>query len=223
MDELEKEISSENWMREVINIGGVTDSYQPAEAEYKLMPQILKLLIKYKAPAIISTKSNLVMRDYDLIDELSRITYINVAAIITTMDELIRSKIEPGGSTSSDRFEFLKAFRQTNASTGVHLMPIIPYMTDTEQNFDSMFNIASQCHVHYVLSGTLYLRGCTRQYFMSFVEKEFPDVYERMTQLYKTGGADKEYKTGLYEKVNRLRDKYNLSSSYMKPMREKLR
>lgn len=223
VNELEKELRNENWKREVVNIGGVTDSYQPAEADYKLMPEILRLLIKYRTPAIISTKSNLIMRDYDLIDELSRITYINIAATITTMDESVRSKIEPGSSTSLERFEFLKAFRKTNASIGLHLMPIIPYITDDEGNFDKMFAMASQCSVHYVLPGTLYLRGCTRPYFLDFVAQEFPDAYESIIRLYKTGGADKEYKTGLYEMVNRLRDKYGLSNSYMKPMREKMR
>lgn len=222
VDELEKELKSENWKREVINIGGVTDSYQPAEANYKLMPHILKLLIKYKTPAIISTKSKLIMRDYDLIDELSHITYINIAATITTMDERVREKIEPGGSTSIERFEFLKAFKKTNASTGLHVMPIIPYITDDEQNFNNMFDIAKQCNVHYVLPGTLYLRGSTRKSFLDFVNKEFPDYHEKLLRLYKTGGASKEYKTELYKKVNELRDMYKLSNSYIKPMREKL-
>lgn len=222
VDELEKELKSKKWKREVINIGGVTDSYQPAEADYKLMPQILKLLIKYKTPAIISTKSKLILRDFDLIDELSRITYINIASTITTMDETIQKKIEPSCSTSAERFEILKAFRKTNASIGLHVMPIIPYITDDEQNFDRMFDLASQCNVHYVLPGTLYLRGCTRKFFLDFVLKEFPDLHEKLLGLYKTGGASKEYKTLLYKKVNELRDKYKLSKSYMKPMREKL-
>ena len=163
------------------------------------------------------------MRDYDLIDDLSRRTYINVAETITTMDEDIRKKIEPGGAATLERFEILKEFRKTNASTGLHLMPIIPFITDDESNFDSMFELADRCGVHYVLPGTMYLRGCTRKYFFDFVSKEFPDKYEKLLQLYKTGGADKEYKNVLYEKVNRLRDKYKLGKSYMKPMREKLK
>jgi len=223
VDELEKELRSEKWKSEVINIGGVTDSYQPAEAKYKLMPQILKLLIKYKTPAIISTKSKLIMRDYDLIDELSRLTYINVAATITTMDETIRVKVEPGASTSAERFELLREFRKTNASIGVHLMPIIPYITDNEQNFDNIYDMASQCNAHYVLPGTLYLRGCTRKYFLDFIEIEFPQEHESIVKLYKTGGAGKEYKNVLYEKVNRIRNKYGISNSYTKPMREKLK
>ena len=223
VEELDRELSSENWKREVINIGGVTDSYQPAEANFRLMPQILKLLIKYKTPAIISTKSDLVMRDYDLIDELSRITYVNIAATITTMDEDTQRKIEPGSSAVAKRFEMLKAFRKTNASTGLHLMPIIPYITDDEHNFDSMFNMAEKVRVHYVLAGALYLRGNTRENFFAFVQREYPDVYQKMLKLYKTGSAGKAYKTVLYEMVNRLRNKYGLSNSYIKPMREKIR
>ena len=222
MDELEKELRSPDWKREVINIGGVTDSYQPAEADYQLMPEILRLLIKYRTPAIISTKSRLVLRDYDLIDQLSRITYINIAATVTTMDETVRARLEPGSATSLERFEVLKEFRKTNASTGLHMMPIIPFITDNEANFERMFAMASQCQVHYVLPGTLYLRGATRKYFLDFIAQEFPEVHERLLRLYQTGGAGQEYKTVLYEMVNRLRDKYGLSNSYSKPMREKL-
>ncbi|HYE84382.1 MAG TPA: radical SAM protein [Clostridia bacterium] len=223
VEQLEKELGSDSWKREIINIGGVTDSYQPVEADYRLMPQILKLLIKYKTPAIISTKSKLILKDYDLIDELSRITYVNVAATITTMDEAVRERIEPGGSTSLKRFEVLREFRKTNASTGLHVMPIIPYITDSEENFDRMFSIAAECGVHYVLPGTLYLRGTTYKNFVAFIEKEFKDIQAEFKKLYKTGGADKAYKNTLYEMVNRLRDKYNLSSSYTKPMKEKLK
>ncbi len=222
IEQLEKELSDPNWQREVINIGGVTDSYQPAEAKYQLMPQVLKLLIKYKTPAIISTKSTLILRDFDLIDELSRITYINVAATITTMDEQIRSLIEPNGAPSLERFEMLKTFRKTNASIGLHVMPIIPYITDTLENFQQICSNAHDANVHYMLPGTLYLRGHTRKVFFDFIRETFPQHYDALCNLYLTGGADKAYKTKLYQMVNQLRDQYGISSSYMKPMKEKM-
>ena len=222
IEQLEKQLSSPNWKREVVNIGGVTDSYQQAEEYYKLMPEVLKLLIKYKTPAIISTKSDLVLRDYDLIDELSKITYINVAATITTVNEELRRLIEPGGVESSRRFKMLKEFRKTNASVGLHVMPIIPYLTDGFENFNMLFSSARDSGVHYVLPGTLYLRGKTRTVFFDFIKKEFPHLYNNLLELYKTGGADKEYKNTLYKTVNELRDKYSLSSSYSKPMKDKL-
>jgi DNA repair photolyase len=222
VEQLEKQLSSPSWKREVVNIGGVTDSYQPIEAQYKLMPDILRLMIKYKTPCIISTKSDLVLRDYDLIAELSNITYVNVAATITCMDENIRRKIEPKGVESLKRFAMLKKFAKTNASTGLHFMPIIPYITDGRDNIDSLYSNAKDSMVDYVLPGTLYLRGKTRTVFFDFLKREFPDSFESFLALYKTGGASKEYKDKLYLMVNGLKAKYELSGSYSKVMKEKL-
>lgn len=223
VEQLEKQLSCQEWKREVVNIGGVTDSYQPAEATYRLMPDILKLLIKYKTPAIISTKSDLILRDYDLIDELSRITYVNVAATVTTTDEALRERLEPKGASADKRFDMLREFRNTNASTGLHMMPIIPFLTDNYENIDSLFSKARESNVHYVLPGTLYLRGQTKKVFWDFIKAEFAERYESIAAVYKTGGADKEYKNQLYITVNQLREKYSLSSSYTKPMKEKLK
>lgn len=220
---LERELSAPSWNREVINIGGVTDSYQPAEAELKLMPDILKLLIKYKTPAIISTKSDLVLRDYDLIARLAKITYINIASTITTMDEEVRAKIEPGAASSAARFAMLREFRKTNASVGLHTMPIIPYITDSLENFENLCQEAQRAQVHYMLPGVLYLRGKTRSFFFESVQNQFPSQYPLLKNLYKKGGADPAYKEALYQTVvNPLREKYGLSSSYAKPMKEKM-
>lgn len=223
VEALEKQLSSSSWKQEVVNLGGVTDSYQPAESIYQIMPDILKLFIKYKTPCIISTKSDLVLRDYELIDELSRITYVNIAATITTMDETIRKKIEPQGVDSLKRFAMLKAFSKTNASIGLHFMPIIPYLTDSFENIDTLYSHAKESNISYVLPGTLYLRGTTRAFFFNFIKKEYPNLYEPLKLLYQTGGAPKEYKNDLYKMVNSLRDKYALPSSYIAPLKEKLK
>lgn len=222
-EQLDKELSRPGWNREVINIGGVTDSYQKAEAEMKIMPEVLKVLIKHKTPAIISTKSDLILRDLDLIATLARITYVNVASTITTMNEADRQKIEPNGSPSIDRFNMLRAFRKTNASVGLHTMPIIPTITDSYSNIENLCAEARNSNVHYMLPGVLYLRGKTRNVFFDFIKKEYPEKYNTLSELYKTGAADKSYKDKLYsEIVNPLREKYGISNSYIKPMREKL-
>ena len=223
VEQLERQLNSPSWKSEIVNIGGITDSYQPVEKVYKLMPDILRLMIKYKTPCIISTKSDLILRDYDLIDELSRITYVNVAATITCINENIRKKIEPNAVPTIDRFKMLKEFNKTNASTGLHFMPIIPYITDGFENVDLIYNQAAHCKVDYVLPGVLYLRGKTRKVFFDFIRQEYPNLYEPLQTLYKKGGAGKEYKDELYAMVNQIKEKYNLSSSYSKPLKEKLR
>jgi len=219
---LEKELSSLSWRREIINIGGVTDSYQSAEATYRLMPDILRLLIKYRTPAIISTKSDLVLRDYDLIDELSRITYINIAATIVTADDEVRKTIESGAVPVDRRFAMLKEFRKTNASVGLHAMPIIPFLTDGAENLEALCAGAAEAGVHYFLPGVLYLRGKTRPAFFKAIRARCPDILEPLTRLYGTGGAGLAYKNAMYGTLNAFRKKYALSGSYSAPMKEKL-
>jgi len=219
---LEKELRSGQWNREIVNIGGVTDSYQPVEADYKIMPEILRLFIKYKTPVIISTKSDLVLRDFDLINELSLITYVNIAATITVGDEDIRKLLEPGAVKSSERFNMLREFRKTNASVGLHAMPVIPYLTDSCENMEYLCENAHEAGVHYMLPGVLYLRGKTRKIFFDFINNQYPYLYEKLLNLYKTGGAGKEYKNEFYEMLNGLRNKYGLSGNYSSIMKQKM-
>jgi DNA repair photolyase len=223
IESLEHELSSPDWKREIVNIGGVTDSYQPIEKELKIMPEVLKLMIKYKTPIIISTKSDLILRDFDLIKELADITYVNIACTITAMDENIRTIIEPNGCSSMRRFEVLKEFRKTNASIGIHIMPIIPYLTDCYENLDKIYKEASLIKADYVLPGTLYLRGKTRNYFFDFLRDYDIDLYNKYIALYKSGGASKEYKDNLYTKINEIKTKYGVTSNYMQALKRKLK
>jgi len=222
VEQLEKQLRSPSWKREKINIGGVTDSYQPLEAKYKLMPDILKLLIKYKTPCTISTKSDLILRDYDLLDELSRITSVNIGSTITTVDDNVRKKIEPVGKNASAKFNMLKEFSKTNVTTGLHQMPIIPYITDSRENIEQLYARAADSKVNSCLPGVLYLRGKTRGVFFDSIRREYPDLLKPLTELYRKGGASKEYKSSLYEKVSELRRKYRLSSYYVNTKKEKM-
>lgn len=223
VEQLEKQLKSKNWKKDIINLGGVTDNYQPYEANYKLMPDILKLMIKYKNPIVISTKSDLVLRDYDLIAELSQLTYVNVAATITAYDEDIRKKIEPNGVSTQKRFSMLKEFRKTNASIGMHMMPIIPFITDSYENIDNLFRQAKEIDIHYALTTLLNLRGPTRGFFFEFIKQEYPQLYNKLLPMYKNGYIGKcEYKEKLYKMVYEIRKKYSLSSNYNNPMKEKL-
>lgn len=219
---LEKELSSPKWKREVVNIGGITDSYQPIERELKIMPEVLKLMIKYKTPIIISTKSDLILRDIELIKELSNMVTVNIAFTITALDERVRTFLEPNGSPSKNRFLALKRLKEeTNAVLGVHLMPIVPYLTDNRYNLEQIYKLASKIKVDYVLPGTLYLRGKTRKYFMDSIKEFNENRYQKIKALYQKGSAGNEYKKGLYDFIHSLEREYHVSSNYMKAIHEK--
>lgn len=211
---LEKELSSPKWKREIVNIGGITDSYQPVEAKLKIMPEVLKLMIKYKTPIIISTKSALILRDIDLIKELASITYVNIACTITTLDNNISQWIEPGASLPMHRFQVLKKIKEeTKAYVGLHLMPIIPNITDSSKNLETIYHLASDIKVDYVLPGTLYLRGKTRTHFFNALKHKDLNLYYQLYDLYKKP-LSKDFKTALYSRINTYKKKYNVTSNY---------
>lgn len=203
--------------KEIINIGGVCDSYQQIEAKMKLMPDILKIIIKHQYPIIISTKSDLILRDIELINELSQLTTVNIAATITTIDENVREIIEPGTVSTERRFKMLERIRkETNATVGVHIMPIIPYITDSNENLEGIYRRASEINATYVLPGTLYLRGKTRDVFFDMVDSNFKDLKPQLTTLYSYNFDRKPYKANLYTRINTFQKMYNLTSNYKK-------
>ena len=207
---LEKELSSKNWNRDIINLGSVTDSYQLAEKDYKIMPEILKLLIKYKTPMFISTKSDLILRDFDLISKLSNIVPVRIASTITTADEKLSSLIEPNVISPLKRFETLKEFKKTNAVVGVHAIPVMPFIT--EDGLENIFIKTKENNLDYAICEVLNLKGECRKIFLNFVRKNFPEHYKKYLYIYNNNGELKEeYKNKIYKKIKYLEEKYNLN------------
>ena len=206
----EKQISSKRWKRTLVNIGGVTDSYQPAEKQYKLMPEILKLCIKYKVPISLSTKSNLILRDFDLFAELAAIVPVHIACTITTLNENIRKLIEPNAATSQERFNNLKEFSKTKVNTGIFIMPIIPELTDSYGNLSMLYKTAKQNNVNYAITSVLNLRGETKIQFLNFIKNKLPHLYRKINSYYKGAYVNCAYTKNLNAMLNRIADKYPL-------------
>ena len=219
---LDKEFSAPKWKGEIVNIGGVTDSYQECEADFQIMRDVLKVFIKHKNPLIISTKSDLILRDLDLISELAKHTYVNIATTITTVNENIRKLIEPRAKPTKDRFRVLAEFSKTKASTGLHMMPILPFITDTRENIEEIFRQGKNANVTYVLTGTLNLVGHTKQNYLNFIKNNFNHHYPAYLELYRDWQVKKEYNSRVYPMIHELKRKYGLNSSYMKPIKERL-
>ena len=206
----EKQISSKRWKRKLVNIGGVTDSYQPAEKEYKLMPEILKLCIKHKVPICLSTKSKLILRDFDLFAELATLVPVDVACTITTVNEKTRQLIEPNASSSQERFNNLKEFSKTKVNTGIFIMPIIPELTDSYENLNMLYKTAKENKVNYAITTILNLRGETKIQFLNFLNDKLPHLYNKIKSHYKGSYVNLEYKKHIYNILNKIEKKYSL-------------
>jgi DNA repair photolyase len=208
---LEKELSKKSWKKETVNIGSVCDSYQGIEKDYGLMREVLNLFIKYETPIVISTKSNLILRDIDLINELSKITYVGIGVTITTGSDKVASILEPGACSVSERLNVLiELKKRTNARVGMHVMPIIPYVTDQKKNLEYLIYKASKFNLDYVLCGSVNLRSETKKSFYRFMENRYGNIYNKFVALYKDRELYKKYKKELYSMVNSLKKKYNV-------------
>ncbi len=211
-DALEQQLKKKSWKHEVINLGGVTDSYQAIEKNEELLPDILKLLIKYRTPVSLTTKSNLLLRDKDLYLELADVAGASVGISVTTFDEELRKKIEPGAMSTLDRFKILSEFNGTAVRTGILAMPILPYLTDSKENLERMFLLTQEFGGSFVIPGILNLRGPTRGHFLNFIRSTFPEFYQLYVAYYTGKGDKKAYREKLYANLSQLRKKYKLTS-----------
>ena len=198
--------------REVVNLGGVTDSYQPAEREFTLMPGVLKLLADYKVPVILSTKSPLILRDVELFCRIHREAGAMAAFTVTTMDESIAALIEPGAARPAGRMEAVREMKKAGLTCGIHMMPVLPLLTDSAQSLEAVFAAAKDAGADYVLASGLNLIGTTRQGFFEAVRQRFPSLYNDMMTLCADRAAWRGAKGKAFETIQRLRAKYKMPS-----------
>lgn len=195
---------------ETVNLGGVTDSYQPAERDYKLMPCVLELLAAHHVPVTLSTKSPLILRDIALIQRVNDAAGFKAAFTVTTMNSVVASLIEPGAPPPTARMDAVRALRREGISCGVHLMPIIPFLTSGRSELEAVFRAAKEADASYILAGALNLKGETRVSFFDSVRQRFSSEFIRIKELYGDKAAYRAYKDELHQTLRVLREKYEL-------------
>ena len=196
--------------REMVNLGGVCDSYQHAERELKLMPPVLALLAQYRVPTVVCTKSTLILRDIDLLKRVDEAGVLGAALTITTMDERVASLIEPGAPGPRQRMNTVAQLNANGIRCGVHMMPIIPYLTSDKSSMEAVFSAAKDAGAGHVLAGAVNLKGHTRKAFFSSVHQSFPREARKIRALYADKDAYRAYKARLDKELKRLRVRYDL-------------
>jgi DNA repair photolyase len=131
-DLLRTELSKRSWTGEPLAMSGVTDPYQPVERRLHLTRRCLEVLADCRQPVSVITKSALVARDVDLLEELARHRAACVSLTITTLDESLRRVLEPRAATSDARFDAVSRLAARGVPVGVMVSPVIPGLTDHE-------------------------------------------------------------------------------------------
>ena len=218
-----REFAKKSWRKSAVTVCGVSDCYQPVEKDYKIMPKVLDVFRKNKNPIIISTKSNLALRDIKQIEELKKVTDVYITTSISTMDEDLRKLIEPGATTTSlERLEMLgefskrtpRRYKKIGCKTTLLFIPIIPYITDDFENLDKTIRIAKSFDVDNMHTWPLHLRGQTKPVFLSFIQKYFPELYIKYVKLYKKGNVSQEYLHQLQKTLYNIRIKYDMFNRF---------
>lgn len=181
---LQKELKSKK-ERATIGTGSMNDPYMPVEREQELTRKALQLVSKSRFPVHVITKSNLVIRDIDILQQISKV-YAAVSLTITTADDQLSRLIEPAASLSSERFETIRQLSQQGIYCGVLLMPVLPYITDQPENIVAIAEKAKIAGAKYILTSMgVTLRDRQRDFFYGKLDRHFPGVKEKYMARYK--------------------------------------
>jgi DNA repair photolyase len=200
--------------RDHIAIGTATDPYQPAERRFARTGSILEVFAREKGWHLgIITKSNLILRDVDLLTEIARANVLGVSLTITTLDEQLARLLEPQAPRPALRLEAVRRLRNAGLCVSVMPNPIMPGITDSEQDLDRLARAAKEAGAMSFGGGPLFLVPSAQKIFFPFLEKEFPELAPRYRALYeKSAYLGRTYKETLRDRVQRIRDRYGLAS-----------
>lgn len=160
----------------MIGTGSMSDPYIPIEKELGLMRRCLEIIERYNFGATLITKSDLVLRDLDILTRINNKTKAVVQMTLTTADDELCRKIEPGVCPTSRRFEVLSACRDTGIPTAVWFSPLLPFINDTKENIEGIVDYCVRAKVHAIICFGigLTLREGNREYFYDSLDKNFP-------------------------------------------------
>ena len=167
-------------VRGTIGFGSMNDPYMPVEKKYQLCRRALEVIAQHQFPVHMITKSDLVLRDMDLLERINADTYAAVSFTITAADDELAKQIEPGAPPSSARFAAMRTLSEAGIHTGVTMMPILPYIGDTEENITQLVEMAHAAGAAYILPWFgMTLRAGSRDWFFDQLDRRFPGVKQK--------------------------------------------
>ena len=172
---------------------GVTDVYQPLERELGLTRRTLEALAETGVPIVILTKSDLILRDFDV---LARFPHALVIVTVTTVNGTDAVRLEPGASTPDRRIAVVREAKARGFSSGVMAMPLCPGISDSDESVTAVLSAAKDAGADFVYPGGLTLRpGCQKDLFLSLVDAHYPrSVRTTIRSMEKTGSRHAPYR-----------------------------
>jgi DNA repair photolyase len=175
---LRSELASRGWKPQLIAISGVTDPYQPIERRLGLTRRCLEVLLEFRNPVAIVTKSRLVARDADLLAELARFECASVAVSVTTLDPELARTMEPRAPRPELRLEAMARLAEAGVPVGVMVAPIVPGLTDHE--IPAILEAAGRAGARFAGSVVLRLPHAVKELFAEWLARHFPERRDKV-------------------------------------------
>lgn len=183
IDLLEKELPRKR-DRGVVGTGSMSDPYTPAELRYNLTGRALKVIARLGFPVHLTTKSDLVLRDLETLRQVNR-QRASVSFTLTTVDDDLARKVEPAAPLPSARLKAMKVLSDAGILTGVTLMPVLPFLEDSEENLSALVRAAADHGARYILPWFgVSLRDRQRAYYYAKLDQLFPGLSDRYRRAY---------------------------------------
>jgi DNA repair photolyase len=234
LDILEKQLASraKKGQYGFVAVGSATDAYINHEDKYRLTEGMLRLLLKYRFPVFISTKRTLITRDLELLhaidtnailpadlsDKLSRGLILSVS--ISSLDEKIASMLEPGAVPPPRRLELVSELKQQGFLVGVNAIPVLPFISDSEEELEKIISAARDHRADYILIGGLTLFGNakadSKTLYYKFVERYNAALLPKYRELYGNNFyAPYAYQDKLKQRAKKLCEEYGIKNSIL--------
>lgn len=170
----------------MIGTGAMCDPYLHLERELEITRRCLEIIAKYGFGVSILTKSDLIMRDVELLEEINKTARAVVQMTLTTADEELCRIIEPNVCTTSRRAEVLSEMKKREIPTVVWFSPLLPYINDTEENVREIVRICAEAGVYGIITFGmgLTLRSGDREYYYAQLDRHFPGLKRRYIAEY---------------------------------------
>ena len=200
---------------ESIALGTATDPYQPAERRYEVTRGILEEFSRHRGHELgIVTKSNLVVRDLELLQQIARQNKLSVHVTITTLNTDLARILEPRAPRPDLRLDAVRALAKAGLRVGLSCSPVVPGITDEPKDLEALIRAAADSGADYLFANPLFLKPCSAAVFLPFLEANFPHLAASYRQRYKDRAfLPKAYGERLSQLVKRLREKYKLTKA----------
>ena len=193
----------------LISISTATDPYQPVEKKYEITRNCLEQILKHDFPIQMLTKSSLILRDIDLFKQFKDCT---IGCTFTTLNDEIRKKYELYPSSVEERISSLEKLSQEGIRTFIFVAPVLPFITDEEENLRLMIWTARKIGVKYIYIDRLNLRQGVWKQIMIFLEKNYPELIPNYQKIF-TNNSETYYKE-LKPKINSLCQQYDVKYNF---------